>query len=205
MNDNTKKVSITMLLTAGIMPAAVLHKVNDLQNQFGFDLYVTTQQNMRLLNVAEGDAPAIREELQAAGVTLKKPGLFPSPKVCVGQPYCKLALVDAIAIGHKIWERFGHRQVKPKFKTAVAGCPASCSHALVADIGIVATRKGFNLYLGGKGGSIPRIGRLYRKNVPLEAIFTDIEAIVDFHDRKTVTKQRLFKLLEDPEFPIPLP
>jgi len=40
---------------------------------------------------------------------------------------------------------------KPKYKFSIFGCPASSGGTKLADIGIVTTRGGFDLYVGGKG------------------------------------------------------
>ena len=57
------------------------------------------------------------------------------------------------------------RKTKAKFKIAVAGCTLCCSNPKTTDIGVVATREGYELFAGGKGGPYPKIGRRIGREV----------------------------------------
>lgn len=198
------KKSLTILIPEGVVPNLILATVTDLVRRYHLGLYLSTAQNLRLLDIRDEDEDAIREALAAAGAELKGPGKFPLPKICVGGAYCNLGLIDTIALSRTILATFkGRGPVKPKFKIAIAGCPASCSDALLTDIGIKATRSGFDVHVGGKGGPFPKIGRRIAKGVDEAAVLAIIERLVAFHSEKTEKKQRFAKLLEEPDFPYP--
>ncbi|MBU0480276.1 MAG: nitrite reductase [Proteobacteria bacterium] len=199
--DNGRQ-SVTIMLPGGKLPGAVLQKVTELRKVFTFDIYLTTAQNMRLYNIEKSELAPIKAALVEVGATFKKPGLFPLPKVCIGSGNCKLGLADTDALSEKIIEHFKDLEnVKPKFKIAISGCPAMCSGALLTDIGVVATRNGYDIYAGGKGGPTPKVARRVARNLEEGEALRIIREIVDFHQRKTTQKQRIFKLLDDPEFP----
>ena len=65
----------------------------------------------------------------------------------------------------------------------------------------MATNADYTVYAGGKDGSIPQIARRTKRKVTEDEVLDTIEKLVDFHDQKTKTKQRIYKLLDDPEFP----
>ncbi len=203
--DAVKKMTrVTVLLPGGIMPREILATVNDLAARFDFGMYFSTAQNLRLINVAEEDIETIKSELAKAGAVFKGPGQFPLPRVCIGAASCNLGITDTIEFSRLIGERFGGRKdVKPKFKIAISGCPAACSGAMLTDIGIVATRNGFDLYVGGKGGPRPKAGRRVKKGLSREGIMDAIEVLVDYHDRKTSKKQRFSKIVDNEDFPFP--
>ena len=200
--SNTPLKTLTILLPGGSLPFNVLAKVNKLSARYKFELYLSTAQNLRLYNIPENDLESIKDELVSMGVKLKGPGLFPTPRVCIGNLSCKLGIIDTISFSRKIMSRFGEMtDVKPKFKVALAGCPANCSNAVLTDIGIVATRQGFDIYLGGKGGSRPRTGIRVVRGGDEEKVLTVIGEVVDFHNRNTEKKKRIYKHLEDASFP----
>lgn len=204
-DDSKKKKNLTVLLVAGRLPVGILDEVSALAREYDFGLYLTTIQNLRLVGVAEEDAEAVKKRLTAAGAIVKTPGMFPKPRVCAGMPQCNLGIIDTEELSKKIWARFGGRKnVKPKYKIAIAACPASCSNALLADIGIVATRAGYDIYAGGKGGTRPRAGSRIVRNADEDKVLSVIERIADFHDQKAGQKMRIYKLLSDPEFPFPV-
>jgi NAD(P)H-nitrite reductase large subunit len=205
MNENEPKAkSITVLLPGGRLEQPLLGAVSELIRKYGFELYLTTAQNLRLINVREEDLEPIRDRLAETGAVFKAPGLFPLPKVCAGLPHCSTGIGDPERLSRLILARFGHRTgLKPKLKISIAGCPLSCSGALLADIGVVATRKGWEVYAGGKGGPIPQAGRRIVREADEEQVVEVVGQLVDFHQKNTAKKQRLRKLLDHPEFPYP--
>jgi dissimilatory sulfite reductase (desulfoviridin) alpha/beta subunit len=203
---STKKSNkyITVLLSAGRLTQKVLSAVQSLQEKYGFDTYFTTMQNLRLLGIAEEDREDIKRILIEAGATIKGPGMFPMPRICVGQPYCNLALVDTKEVSDAIWNRFGGRTgVKSKFKIAVAACPACCSGPVLTDIGIVATRSGYDVYVGGKGGPRPKAGRRIARKAGMDEVLDIIGKLADFHHERTAQKSRMSKLINEEGFPFP--
>ena len=192
---------ITIALAAGRLAPAQFAAVNKVVQEYRLSTYLTTMQNIRLLDVPENKSAEIKEELIGAGVAIKGPGQFPMPRVCAGRPYCNLAQADPSQLSAAILKRLGRTNVKPKFKIAIAACSANCSGAVLADIGVVAGRSGYDIYAGGKGGPQPRAGKRIMRRVAADEAVEVIEQLVAFHDHKTKKKKRFYKLLADPDFP----
>jgi sulfite reductase beta subunit-like hemoprotein len=201
-SDKTKIRTLTIILPGGSLPLKTLNKIGELGERYGFDLYLSTAQNLRIYNIKTADLEEIKGELAAIGVKFKGPGLFPVPRTCIGSRSCDLGQIDTLTFSDMILARFGSMTgVKPKFKIAIAGCPAACSNAMLTDIGIVATKSGFDLYLGGKGGSRPKTGRRVVRQASADEVLEFIDKVVAFHNSSPAKKQRFWKHLEDPEFP----
>lgn len=184
------------------MNPELLGAVHSVCRRLGLTVYCSTAQNLRLLGVPEEAMEQVKKELAVHGAVFKKPGMFPKPRVCVGLPYCKLALVDTCDLSEKICARHDPAvPVKQKIKIALAACPASCSGALTTDIGVVAAVKGFRIYAGGKDGTVPQSGRLVGKNLGEDEMLHAVHTLFSFHQQRITSKQRMFKLLDDPEFP----
>ncbi|MFH1217233.1 MAG: nitrite reductase [Pseudomonadota bacterium] len=197
-------MNITVLLPAGRLPLDIMEKAHALAEKYQLGVYLSTLQNLRLVNVPEEEADAIKRELAALGAQFKGPGKFPLPRVCVGEPHCNLGIIDTESFSGKILQRFKDKaQTKPKFKIAVSACPLCCSAPKITDIGIVATSAGFELYVGGKGGPFPKVGRRILAKVTEDEVLEAVEKLVNFHDAHTKKKQRMRKLIDHPEFPYP--
>jgi NAD(P)H-nitrite reductase large subunit len=204
VENNSDLKSITVLLPAGRLPRLLLDEVAELMRDYPFELYLSTVQNLRLIKVREEDVEAIRSRLAGAGAVFKAPGKFPIPKVCVGLSHCNTGIGDTERLSRLILARFGNMtEMKPKLKIAIAGCPLSCSGAMLADIGVIATRQGWEIHVGGKGGPKPRAGRRIVRQASEELVVEVIGELVAYHQLKTGKKQRLYKLMDDPEFPYP--
>ena len=201
-SENEKCISITVLLPAGRLPLDMMQAAHDLAKQYGFQIYLSLTQNMRLINVPESAVSHVKEELAALGANFKGPGKFPIPRICVGKPHCNLGVVDTEKLRQSILKRFsGREKTKAKFKISLSACPASCSWPKLTDIGVTASKNGYTVYVGGKGGPNPQVGTRIKVKATEEEVLETIQELVDFHDLKTKSKQRMAKLLNDPDFP----
>lgn len=197
-------MNITVLLPAGRLPLEIMTKAHELAEKHGLEIYLSTSQNLRLLNVPEEKMEVIKTELAGVGANFKGPGKFPLPRVCVGKPHCNLGIIDTEELSRAILDRFSGKKItKQKFKIAISACPLSCSGPVTTDIGIVTTRAGFDVYAGGKGGPNPRAGRRILHNSSYGEMLAAVEKLVAFHDAHTKKKQRMYKLIDHPEFPYP--
>lgn len=202
MSSSEEKVSVTVLLPAGILPLDIMQTAHDLAARHGLEIYFSTLQNLRLLNVPQSAVAEVKASLAALGADFKAPGKFPIPRVCVGKPHCNLGLTDTRDLSEKILARFaGRGKTKAKLKIAISACMLSCSGTKISDIGIIASRNGYDVYAGGKGGPAPRVGRRIKREVGEDEVLQTIEILIAFHDSKTGTKQRMIKLLDEPDFP----
>ncbi|MFZ5775394.1 MAG: nitrite reductase [Thermodesulfobacteriota bacterium] len=202
MTNQPTTSRLTILLPAGRLPLDIMAKASELANQYGLEVYLSTAQNLRLMGIQEADLPAIRDALAALGAQFKGPGRFPIPRVCIGKRDCTMGIGDPEGMSALILARFGSRaKTKQKFKIAISGCTLACSGVLTTDIGLMATRNGYDIYVGGKGGPNPKVGRRIMRGATEEQALEVIQALVDFHDRHTETKQRMIKLIDHPDFP----
>lgn len=202
MTNTIATTRLTILLPAGRLPLALMGKAQELAQKYQLEIYLSTLQNLRIMGILEEDLPMIRRELAALGAQFKEPGRFPLPRVCIGVRDCTLGVGDPERISALILEKFKDRgKTKPKFKIAISGCTLGCSGVRNTDIGIMATRKGFDLYVGGKGGTSPMAGRRILRDLDEQEMLTAVIRLVDFHDAHTGSKQRMAKLINHPDFP----
>ena len=202
MTTSEKTISLTILLPAGRLPLAIMAKAHEIANENNLGIYLSTAQNLRLLSVPESKLATIKEQLSALGANFKGPGKFPIPRVCVGQGHCKLGIIDTALVSDKILARFADlEKTKPKFKISLSACTLCCAGTKLTDISVMATRNGYEVFVGGRGGANPKIAKRIKRGASEDEMLVAIETLVEFHQQKTGKKQRMFKLLADPEFP----
>ncbi len=202
MTNTFATTRLTILLPAGRLPLEIMAKVNELAHNYRFELYLSTMQNLRLMGIRPEDLEAIKADLAAVGAQFKGPGKFPIPRVCIGRRDCTMGVGDPEALSRLILQKFaGRPQTKAKFKIAISGCTLACSGVLTTDIGLMATRQGYDIYVGGKGGPHPRTGRRIVRGADEARVLAVIEELVEFHHAHTEKKQRMAKLVDHPDFP----
>jgi nitrite reductase (NADH) large subunit len=77
-------------------------------------------------------------------------------KSCVGSTWCRYGVQDSVAFAVMIENRYKGIRAPHKLKSAVSGCIRECAEAQSKDFGLIATEKGWNLYVCGNGGAQPR-------------------------------------------------
>jgi nitrite reductase (NADH) large subunit len=63
---------------------------------------------------------------------------------------------DSVGFAIRVENRYKGLRAPHKIKAAVSGCIRECAEAQCKDFGLIATEKGYNLYVCGNGGSKPR-------------------------------------------------
>ena len=202
--DKEKTQSLTILCSAGLVSPEFMQVVNNVVQKYQLTTYLSTTQNLRLLEVKESDRQAIMDELALAGARFKGMVKYPLPRVCVSTPHCKLGKIDTFALEKKISSLLSEiEEIKPKLKIAISGCTVACSGPLTTDIGVVGTPRGMDVYVGGKLGAFPKVGRRIVRNADEAQVLSIIKELVAYHYSRTKTKQRMYKLLDQPDFPYP--
>ena len=80
-------------------------------------------------------------------------------------------------------ERYRGLRSPHKLKGAVSGCIRECAEAQSKDFGIIATEKGWNLYVGGNGGSKPQHAKLLINDVDSATCLKYIDRYLMFYIR----------------------
>jgi nitrite reductase (NADH) large subunit len=129
-----------------------------------YSLYckITGGQRIDLLGARVDQLPDIWKELVAAGFESGHAygKAMRTIKSCVGSTWCRYGVQDSTALAIRLEERYRGLRAPHKLKSAVSGCIRECAEAQSKDFGIIATEKGWNLYVCGNGGSKPRHAEL---------------------------------------------
>jgi nitrite reductase (NADH) large subunit len=86
-----------------------------------------------------------------------------------------------------------------KIKFGVSGCTRECAEAQGKDVGIIATEKGWNLYVCGNGGMKPRHADLLASDLDSETLIRYVDRFLMFYVRTADRLQRTAGWLENLE------
>jgi len=144
---------------------------------------ITGGQRIDLFGAHLGDLPQIWEELIAAGFESGHAygKALRTVKSCVGSTWCRFGLHDSVSYAIRIEERYRGLRAPHKIKSAVSGCIRECAEAQSKDFGIIATEKGWNLYVCGNGGSKPQHALLLATDLDDETCIKYIDRFLMFY------------------------
>src|SRR5690606_8945067 len=77
-----------------------------------------------------------------------------------------------------------------KIKFGVSGCTRECAEAQSKDIGVIATDRGWNLYVAGNGGMRPRHAELFATDLDDQTLVRYIDRFLMFYIRTADRLQR---------------
>ncbi len=130
-----------------------------MMEELGCRVHVTTAQKLMILDLKNEESGKRALDILSGTRLYSKTALdLSQPRVCVGKPYCKLALQETFSLAETIMERLAREPIARKMKVGVAGCPACCSWANILDVGFVGVKSGYQVFIGGHGGARPVIG-----------------------------------------------
>ena len=126
--------------------------------KYGLYTKITGGQRVDLFGAQLHQLPSIWEELVAAGFESGHAygKALRTIKSCVGTTWCRYGVQDSVGFAVRIEKRYRGIRAPHKVKGAVSGCVRECAEAQSKDIGLIATERGYNLYVCGNGGAKPR-------------------------------------------------
>jgi nitrite reductase (NADH) large subunit len=168
--------------------------------KYGLYTKITGGQRVDLFGARVEDLPRIWEELGAAGFESGHAygKAMRTVKSCVGSTWCRYGVQDSTAFAIRIENRYKGVRAPHKLKSAVSGCVRECAEAQSKDFGLIATEKGWNVYVCGNGGAHPRHADLLVADVDEDTAVRLIDRFLVFYirtaDRLTRTSVWLEKM-----------
>lgn len=150
-----------------------------------YNLYtkITGGQRIDLFGAHMNDLPSIWGELIDAGFESGHAygKALRTVKSCVGSTWCRFGLHDSVSFAIEIEDRYKGIRSPHKLKGGVSGCIRECAEAQSKDFGIIATDKGWNLYVCGNGGSKPQHALLLASDIDKTTLVKYLDRFLMFY------------------------
>ena len=159
-----------------------------------YDLYtkITGGQRIDLFGAQLHQLPDIWSELIDAGFETGHAygKSLRTVKSCVGSTWCRYGVQDSVGMALTLENRYKGLRAPHKIKFGVSGCTRECAEAQSKDIGVIATEKGWNLYVCGNGGMRPRHAELFATDLDDAGLIRAIDRLLMFYIRTADKLQR---------------
>ncbi len=150
--------SVVPRVPGGEITPEKLIVLGEVARKYGLYTKITGGQRVDLLGAPVHLLPEIWSDLIAAGFESGHAygKALRTVKSCVGSSWCRFGVQDSVAFAIRVELRYRGLRAPHKLKGAVSGCIRECAEAQGKDFGLIATEKGYNLYVCGNGGARPR-------------------------------------------------
>lgn len=117
-------------------------------------------------------------------------------KSCVGSDWCRYGQQDSVRMAIDLELRYRGLRSPHKIKMGVSGCARECAEARGKDVGVIATEKGWNLYVAGNGGMTPKHAQLLAGDLDDATLTAYIDRFLMYYIRTAERLQRTAPWLE---------
>ncbi len=184
--------SVVPRMPGGEVTADGLILVGQIAKDYGLYTKLTGGQRVDLFGAQLHELPEIWKRLveggfetgHAYGKSLR------TVKSCVGSTWCRYGVDDSVGLAIELENRYKGLRSPHKIKFAVSGCTRECAEAQSKDVGVIATEKGWNLYVCGNGGMKPRHTDLLAQDLDKETLIKYIDRFLMFYVKTADRLQR---------------
>jgi len=193
--------SIIPRVPGGEIAPEKLIVLGEVARKYGLYTKITGAQRIDLLGARVEQLPLIWKDLVDAGFESGHAygKALRTVKSCVGNTWCRYGVQDSVAMAIGIENRYRGIRSPHKMKMAVSGCTRECAEAQGKDVGVIATEKGWNLYVCGNGGVKPRHADLLATDLDDRTLIRFIDRFLMFYIRTGDRLQRTATWLENLE------
>ncbi|MGC3986120.1 MAG: nitrite reductase large subunit NirB [Pseudorhodoferax sp.] len=184
--------SVVPRMPGGEVTPDGLIAVGQVAKKYGLYTKVTGGARVDMFGARLEQLPLIWEELIAAGFESGHAygKSLRTVKSCVGSTWCRYGVDDSVGLAVLLENRYKGLRAPHKIKFGVSGCTRECAEAQGKDVGVIATDKGWNLYVCGNGGMKPRHAELIASDLSKEALIALIDRFLMFYVRTADRLQR---------------
>jgi nitrite reductase (NADH) large subunit len=184
--------SVVPRVPGGEITPEKLIVLGQVAKRFGLYTKITGGQRIDLFGARVHQLPLIWADLIAAGFESGHAygKAMRTVKSCVGSTWCRYGVQDSVGLAIRIENRYRGLRAPHKIKLAVSGCTRECAEAQGKDVGVIATEKGWNLYVCGNGGMKPRHAELLAADLDAETLIRYIDRFLMLYIRTADRLQR---------------
>ena len=184
--------SVVPRVPGGEITPERLIAIGEVARKFGLYTKITGGQRIDLLGARVHELPLIWADLIGAGFESGHAygKAVRTVKSCVGSTWCRYGVQDSVGLAIELENRYKGLRAPHKLKFGVSGCTRECAEAQGKDVGVIATEKGWNLYVCGNGGMKPRHAELLAADLEKPTLVRCIDRFLMFYIRTADRLQR---------------
>jgi nitrite reductase (NADH) large subunit len=177
--------SVVPRVAGGEITPDQLIALGQVAKRYGLYSKITGAQRVDLFGARLDQLPDVWRELIAAGFESGHAygKALRTVKSCVGSTWCRYGVQDSVGMAIKLEHRYKGLRSPHKLKGGASGCARECAEAQGKDFGVIATEKGYNLYVCGNGGMKPQHAQLLAADLDDETLIKYLDRFLMFYVR----------------------
>ncbi len=177
--------SVVPRVPGGEITPDQLIALGEVAKRYGLYSKITGAQRVDLFGARVDQLPHVWRDLIAAGFESGHAygKALRTVKSCVGSTWCRYGVQDSVSMAITLENRYKGLRSPHKLKGAASGCARECAEAQGKDFGVIATDRGYNLYVCGNGGMKPQHGQLLASDLDEATVIRYVDRFLMFYVR----------------------
>ena len=196
LQRDKKTYAIVPRIPAGLLTSESLENFSRVVKKFNIHtVKIIAEERIALLGIKLEDIDPIWKEL---GIEMShaKGLCFHYVQTCPGDDWCKYGVDDSMSMGLELEEMF-HKTVFPaKLKFGVSGCTMCCGGSYIRDIGVIGTRKGWTMAIGGRAGANPQTGIILKIQLSKAEVIALVQKFLKYYIKNALNKERVHRFVK---------
>ena len=196
LQRDNRTYAIVPRTPVGIVTPEHLERIASVARKYNVPVIkITSGQRFALVGIERDDVERIWHDL---GMDVGKASelCLHYVQACPGTEVCTFGVQDSLGLGTKIEEFFLGMDLPAKVKIGVSGCPFCCGESFVRDVGVVGTKKGWTLVVGGSSTRRPRVGDVICEALAEEDVIPLIKRTLEYYRDNGKKRERMARFVD---------
>ncbi|MGS2780065.1 nitrite reductase large subunit NirB [Robertmurraya sp. GLU-23] len=138
-----------------------LRKIANVADKYGVsELAITSEQRIHLIGLTREELPKVWKELNMP-LSATYGNRVQNVKTCIGEHICQCDKQKALQLSATLEKKLEYLITPYRLKIGVSACLHNGAGSTTKDIGIIGTKRGWEIYVGGSSGRSVRAGQLF--------------------------------------------
>lgn len=138
-----------------------LRKIANVADKYGVsELAVTSEQRIHLMGLTKEELPKVWKDLNMP-LSATYGNRVQNVKTCIGEHICQCEKREALQLSATLEKKLEYLITPYRVKIGVSACLHNGAGSTTKDIGIIGTKRGWEIYVGGSSGRSVKAGQLF--------------------------------------------
>lgn len=196
LQRDNRTYAIVPRTPVGLVTPENLERIASVARKYSIPVIkITSGQRFALVGIERDDVESIWNDL---GMDMGKASelCLHYVQACPGTEVCTFGVQDSLGLGIQIEEFFLGMDLPAKVKIGVSGCPFCCGESYVRDIGVVGTKKGWSLIVGGSSTRRPRVGDVICEALTADEVVPLIRRTLEYYRDNGRKRERMARFVD---------
>jgi nitrite reductase (NADH) large subunit len=180
----------------GMTNAGELRKIADVADKYGVEtLAITSEQRIHLMGLKKEELPKVWSDLNMP-LSATYGNRVQNVKTCVGEHICQCDKREALQLSANLEKKTEYLMTPYRVKIGVSACLHNGAGSTTKDMGVIGTKRGWEIYVGGSSGRNVKAGQLFTVAETEEETISIIAGFIQYYRETANYSERTWEWLD---------